>query len=56
MKKRDFLKISGAVAGVAVVGACSPGGVETSAPALRSIVDDAIPIGVEERLARIEKA
>ena len=56
MKKRDFLKISGAAAGVAVVGACSPGGVGTSAPALRSIVDDAVPIGVEERLARIEKA
>ena len=56
MKKRDFLKISGAAAGVAVIGACSPAGMESSRPALRSIVDDTIPISVEERLARIEKA
>jgi len=56
MNKRDFLKMSGAAAGVAIAGACSPGGMETPRPALRSIVDDAIPIGVDERLARIEKA
>ena len=56
INKRDFLKMSGAAAGVAVVGACSQGGMESSRTALRSILDDAIPIGVEERLARIEKA
>jgi len=56
INKRDFLIMSGAAAGVAVVGACSPGGMESSESALQSIVDDAIPIGVEERLARIKKA
>ena len=56
INKRDFLKMSGTAAGVAVVGACSQGGMESSRTALRSILDDAIPICVEERLARIEKA
>jgi Xaa-Pro dipeptidase len=56
MKKRDFLKLSGAAAGVAVVGACSPGEKQASPPVLQSIVGDAVPIGVEERQARIAKA
>jgi Xaa-Pro dipeptidase len=56
MKKRDFLKLSGAAAGLAVVGACSPVEKPTSTPALKSITGDAVPIGVEERLARIAKA
>jgi Xaa-Pro dipeptidase len=56
MKKRDFLKFSGAAAGIAVVGACSPGAKQSSGPGLQSIVDEAVPITVDERLARIEKA
>lgn len=56
MNKRDFLKLSGAAAGVAVVGACSPGGKVSSTPALQSIVKNSKPISVEERLARIGKA
>jgi len=56
MKKRDFLKLSGAAASVAVIGACSPSVKEPTKSTLQSIVDDAVPIGVGERLARIEKA
>src|SRR5210317_1625845 len=56
MKKRDFLKLSGAAAGLAVAGACSPGGKQIPKAALQPIAGDAIPIGVDERLARIGKA
>jgi len=56
MKKRDFLKLSGAAAGLAVAGACSPGGKQTPKAALQPIAGEAMPIGVDERLARIEKA
>jgi len=56
MKKRDFLKLSGAAAGVAVVGACGPGEKQASPPVLESIVGGALPIGVEELQARVEKA
>ena len=56
MQKRDFLKLSGAAAGVAVISACSQGATGQPASNLSSIVDDAIPIGVEERLDRIVKA
>jgi Xaa-Pro dipeptidase len=56
MKKRDFLKLSGAMAGVAVVGACERNNPQSSEPVLQSITGDAIPISAEERLARIAKA
>ncbi len=56
MKKRDFLKLSGAAAGVAVVGACGQDDKQGSAPVLQSITGDAVPISAEERLARIAKA
>jgi Xaa-Pro dipeptidase len=57
MKKRDFLKLSGAAAGMAVVGACSRGEQkQASPPVLQSIVGDAVPIGVEELQARVAKA
>jgi len=56
MKKRDFLKLSGAAAGVAIVGACGRDDKQGSAPVLQSITGDAVPISAEERLARIAKA
>lgn len=56
MKKRDFLKLSGAAAGLAVAGACSPGEKQMPKAALQPITGDAMPIGVDERLARIGKA
>lgn len=56
MRKRDFLKLSGAAAGVAVVGACSPGGREAPTTRLQSIVEGVVPIGVDERIARVRKA
>lgn len=56
MKKRDFLKLSGAAAGVAVISACGQNPAESPAPDLDSIVDDAVPIGVEERRDRIARA
>lgn len=56
MKKREFLKVSGVAAGAAALGACSRGGRQTQAPRLQSITGDAVPIGVEERLARIARA
>jgi Xaa-Pro dipeptidase len=56
LNKRDFLKMSGVAATVAVVGACCPDGTESSTTSLKPIVDDSIPIGVEERIARIGKA
>jgi len=56
MNKRDFLKMSATAAGVAVVGGCNRREKESSGPVLKSIVGDAIPITVEERIARIEKA
>jgi len=58
MKKRDFLKLSGAAAGLAVVGACTPGAAEKSGSGsgLRSITGDVVPISVDERLARIDNA
>jgi Xaa-Pro dipeptidase len=56
MKKRDFLKLSGAAAGIAVVGACARDDKQSAAPVLQSITGDAVPISTEERLARIAKA
>jgi len=56
INKRDFLKLSGVTVGAAALGACSPAGKEAPTPTLNSIVGDAIPIGVDERLARVEKA
>jgi len=56
MNKRDFLRMTGATAGVAAIGACSPAEQQGPATTLQSIVNDAVAIGVDERLARIEKA
>ena len=56
MSKRDFLALSSASAGLAVVGACTADVTTVPKPQLKSIVGDAVPISVEERLARIEKA
>lgn len=56
--KRDFIRLSGASVAAAAVGAGSAkanAGPVAGVP-LRSIVDDAMPISVEERLARIAKA
>jgi Xaa-Pro dipeptidase len=56
MSKRDFLALSGVSAGAALVSACSPNVPAAAKPQLKSIVGDVKPIGVNERLARIEKA
>lgn len=56
MNKRDFLRMSGATASAAVIGACSPAGRNVPEVALQSIVNDVVAIGVDERLARIENA
>jgi Xaa-Pro dipeptidase len=56
MSKRDFLALSGISAGAALVGACTPKVTVEVNSQLSSIVGDVVPIGVEERLARIEKA
>jgi Xaa-Pro dipeptidase len=52
VNKRDFLKLSGAAV---VVAGCSPAK-EEAASSLSSITGDAVPIGVSERISRIEKA
>ena len=56
INKREFLKLSGVAAGATALGACNTGDRSPSKPELQSIVNDAIPIGVEERIARIGKA
>ena len=56
INKRDFLKISGAAAGAAALGACNTADRSLATPTLQSVVNGAIPIGVAERIARIEKA
>ena len=56
ISKRDFLALSGLSAGAAVVGACSGGERPASKTQLSSIVGDVVPISVEERLGRVEKA
>jgi len=56
MNKRDFLRMSGATASAAVIGGCSPAERKAPEVALQSIVDDAVAIGVDERLDRIENA
>ncbi|MGI9237641.1 MAG: M24 family metallopeptidase [Woeseiaceae bacterium] len=58
ISKRDFIKLSGASAAVAAFS--STAAAETKrvdvAPELQPITGDAVPISVEERLARVEKA
>lgn len=56
ISKRDFIKLSGAAAGLAIAGGCNRAATDPGGPVLKSIVDDTVPIGVEERLARIAKA
>ena len=56
ISKREFLKLSGTSAALAALGS-SPGRAESIQPApLKSIVDDAEPISVDERLQRVQKA
>jgi Xaa-Pro dipeptidase len=55
INKRDFLKLSGATAGAAALGACSRTTSE-SETRLHSILGEISPIGVDERIARVEKA
>jgi len=56
MKKREFIKLTGAAAGLAAAGAWSTAGAEPAQPALKSIVDDVTPISTDERKARVRKA
>jgi Xaa-Pro dipeptidase len=56
MKRRDVLKLAGVGAGVAIASGCKPGPEMVSSTALQSIVNDANPITVEERVARVAKA
>ena len=56
MSKRDFLVLSGLSAGAVTVAACSPSMTKATETQLGSITADVVPITVEERLGRIEKA
>lgn len=58
ISKRDFIRLSGASVAVAALGATSSeaGAQSTQAPSLQSITEDAAPISVDERLARVAKA
>ncbi len=56
ISKREFLALTGASAGALAVGATLTAQAETAAAKLASIVGDVVPIGVEERLARVAKA
>ncbi len=56
ISKREFLALTGASAGALAVGATLTAQAETDAAKLGSIVGDVVPIGVEERLARVAKA
>jgi Xaa-Pro dipeptidase len=56
MSKRDFLVLSGLSAGAVTVAACSPSVTIATETQLASITADVVPITLEERLGRIEKA
>ncbi len=56
MSKRDFLVLSGLSAGAVTVSACSPSVTIATETQLGSITGDVVPITVEERQGRIEKA
>ena len=58
ISKREFLKISGlSVTAAVAAAACSEeNGIGTGGLGLKSIIDDAVPIGVRERLQRIAMA
>ncbi len=58
VSKRDFIKLSGASAAVAALGANAAEATTAAeaGPALKSITADAVPISVEERRARVAKA
>ncbi len=58
ISKREFLKLSGlSVAAAVATAACSKDeAATTEGSGLSSIIDDAVPIGVEERQQRIAKA
>ncbi|MGI9232320.1 MAG: M24 family metallopeptidase [Woeseiaceae bacterium] len=58
ISKRDFIKFSGATAAVAAFASSTAAEAERGdvAPKLQPITGDAVPISVQERLARVEKA
>ena len=56
INKRDFLKLSGATAGVAALSACNSTIDNETDPKLTSLTNDVVPISVDERIARVEKA
>lgn len=56
MKKREFIKWSGAAAGLAAAGVWGPAGAEPAQPTLKSIVHDVAPISTDERKSRVRKA
>ena len=61
ISKREFIRMSGIAAGAGMLtSACGPARLEENErnvqPVLDRITDDAAPIAVEERLARIAKA
>ncbi len=51
INKRDFIKLSGAGMGTVMIGGC-----ESAESSLKSMLGDVVPISVNERLLRIEKA
>lgn len=57
INKRDFIRLSGASTTVAALGLARPGvASQPASGALSSIVGDAVPISVDERLGRVAKA
>jgi Xaa-Pro dipeptidase len=57
LSKREFLKLGSIAAATGIVApACSKVSEQQSSPQLANITNDAVPISVEERLSRIEKA
>ena len=56
INKRDFLKLSGVTAGAVALGACKPVSENEAAAKLESLNVGVVPISVDERITRIEKA
>lgn len=57
LSKREFLKLGGVAAGSGILmAACGDKGQQDPSASLRNITGDAVPISVEERLARVAKA
>ena len=56
INKREFLKLSGVTAGAVALGACKPVSENEAEAKLVSLTDGVVPISVDERITRIEKA